>query len=48
MRIPEFTDAAGHTTLWNGKSKRFEDSSISENYLIGNHKVAELHFWELK
>ena len=38
----------GHTTLWNGKHKRFEDFKISENYLIGNHNVVDFQFWELK
>lgn len=31
----------GHTTLWNGKDKHFEDFEISENYLIGNHNVVD-------
>ena len=49
MRIKGFVDATGgHTTLWNGKHKRFEDFKISENYLIGNHNVVDFQFWELK
>ncbi|GAB0173870.1 hypothetical protein [Helicobacter trogontum] len=38
----------GHTTLWNGEDKHFEDFEISENYLIGNHNVVDFQFWELK
>lgn len=48
MRIKGFSDAGGHTTLWNGENKKFEDSKISENYLIGNHNVVDFQFWELK
>lgn len=49
MRIKGFIDATeGHTTLWNGEDKRFEDFEISENYLIGNHNVVDFQFWELK
>nr|WP_297814411.1 T6SS effector amidase Tae4 family protein [uncultured Helicobacter sp.] len=48
MRIKGFDDAGGHTTLWNGENKKFEDSKISENYLIGNHNVVDFQFWELK
>ncbi|WP_080663002.1 MULTISPECIES: T6SS effector amidase Tae4 family protein [Helicobacter] len=48
MRIKGFVDAGGHTTLWNGKDKHFEDFEISENYLIGNHNVVDFQFWELK
>lgn len=48
MRIKGFADAGGHTTLWNGEYKQFEDFEISENYLIGNHSVVDFQFWELK
>ena len=48
MRIKGFVDAGGHTTLWNGEDKHFEDFEISENYLIGNHNVVDFQFWELK
>lgn len=49
MRIKGFIDATeGHTTLWNGEDKHFEDFKISENYLIGNHNVVDFQFWELK
>ena len=46
MRI-EFRDAKGHTTLWNGANKMFEDSEISNNYLSGKYEVKDFQFWEL-
>ena len=48
MRIQGFSDARGHTTLWNGASKTFEDSEISNNYLNGKYEVKDFQFWELK
>ncbi|BAM32766.1 type VI secretion system amidase effector protein Tae4 [Helicobacter cinaedi] len=48
MRIKGFSDARGHTTLWNGASKTFEDSAISNNYLNGKYEVKDFQFWELK
>ena len=48
MRIEGFSKAGGYTTLWNGASKTFEDSSISSNYLNGEYEVKDFQFWELK
>lgn len=49
MRIKGFDDAGGHTTLWNGKKKQFEDFEINKtNYLNGEYNVVDFQFWELK
>ncbi|WP_408941393.1 T6SS effector amidase Tae4 family protein, partial [Helicobacter sp. MIT 14-3879] len=45
--IDSWGDAGGHTTLWNGDKKQFEDFEISKNYLNGEYGVVDFQFWEL-
>ncbi|RDU59293.1 type VI secretion system amidase effector protein Tae4, partial [Helicobacter sp. MIT 14-3879] len=47
MKINGWSDAGGHTTLWNGDKKQFEDFEISKNYLNGEYGVVDFQFWEL-
>lgn len=55
MKIEGWSDAVGHTTLWNGEKKEFEDFRIlrtynngAANYLSGEYHVKDFQFWELK
>lgn len=51
MRIGGWSDAGGHTTLWNGEKKEFEDIQMYDratNYLNGKYNVKDFQFWELK